>query len=368
MQYVMESEAGTKVIINKKLVDYFSGCGYFGFQSHPEVVYAAGDAARKYGISSATTPTFYGNNPILIDLQKKITRFFGTKNALYYASGCFGNPILMEGLKDEYEMVFIDKESHYSSRVGTSLTGKPAVIFEHRNPEDLRQKIREHLKPSQRPLVVCDGIFPISGEISPLLEYKDVLNGIEGAAFCVDDAHATGVLGEKGYGTFEYFSMKSKKLYSSGTFSKALGGHGGVIAGDEELIMKLTKNSSLVNACSTIPIPSAAATAKAIEILYENPGLRKQLWSNVVYTKKGLRSIGFDINNTPSPIICINIKMGINAKTLQEELFKKDIAVTYVPEGGYTSVPKGGAIRISIFSTHTRDQIDRLIEEIKRTI
>ena len=93
MQYVMESEAGTKVIINKKLVDYFSGCGYFGFQSHPDVVYAAGDAARKYGISSATTPAFYGNNPILIDLQKKIARFFGTKNALYYASGCFGNPI-----------------------------------------------------------------------------------------------------------------------------------------------------------------------------------------------------------------------------------------------------------------------------------
>jgi 8-amino-7-oxononanoate synthase len=368
MQYIMESEAGTKVIINKKLVDYFSGCGYFGFQAHPEVVHAAGDAARKYGISSATTPAFYGNNPILIDLQKKITRFFGTKDALYYASGCFGNPIIMEGLKDEYEIVFIDKESHYSSRVGTSLAGKPVVLFEHRNPEDLRQKIRHHLKPSQRPLVVCDGIFPISGEISPLLEYKSVLNGIEGAAFCVDDAHATGVLGEKGYGTFEYFGMKGEKLYSSGTFSKAMGGHGGVIAGDEGLIVKLKNNSSLVNACSTIPIPSAAATAKAIEILNENPGLRNQLWSNVAYTKKGLRSIGFEINNTPSPIICISIKMGINAKTLQEELFKKDIAVTYVPEGGYTSVPKGGAIRISIFSTHTRNQIDRLIEEIKRTV
>jgi len=368
MQYVMESEAAAKVIINKKLVDYFSGCGYFGFQSHLEVVDAAGDAARKYGISSATTPAFYGNNPVLIDLQKKITRFFGTKNALYYASGCFGSPILMEGLKDEYEIIFIDKESHYSSRVGISLSGKPTFIFEHRNPEDLRQKIKQHLKPSQRPLVVCDGIFPISGEISPLPEYKEVLNGIEGAVFCVDDAHATGVIGEKGYGTFEYFGMKGKKLYSSGTFSKALGGHGGIIAGGEEYIMKLKKNSSLANACSTIPIPAAAATAKAIEILYKNPGMRKQLWSNVAYTKRGLRSIGFDINHTPVPIICLSTKGGIDAKTLQEKLFKKDIAVIYVPEGGYTSVPKGGALRISIFSTHTRDQIDRLLEEIKRII
>jgi 8-amino-7-oxononanoate synthase len=368
MQYIMESEAGNKAIINKRLVDYFSGCGYFCFQTHPDVVQAACEATQRYGISSATTSAFYGNNPALIDLEEKAARFFGTAGILYYVSGCFGTPILLEGMKEEYDVIFIDKESHYSSRVATSLINKPVIIFEHRNPADLNDKIKRHLKPSQRPMIVCDGVFPVSGELSPIPSYIEILEGIEGASFCVDDAHATGVIGEKGYGTYEYFGIKGKGFYASGTLSKALGGHGGIITGDENFIRKLKGKSTLANACSAVPIPVAAANATALDILYNNPGLRKQLWENVAYAKNKLRETGFNINNTPVPIICLNMEKGINAEKLQQELFKKDIAVTYVPEGAYTSVPKGGALRISIFSAHSREQIDRLIDEIKKAV
>ena len=183
---------------------------------------------------------------------------------------------------------------------------------------------------------------------------------------CVDDAHATGVIGEKGRGSFEYFGLKDERLYSSGTLSKALGGHGGIIAGDKEFIERLKEKSKIPYASSAPPTPAAAATAKAIEILSKNPGLRKKLWANVAYAKTGLRDLGFYIDDTPVPIICLHSKKDVDLEALQLNLLKKGIAVFYVPGKTYSSVPESGAIRIAIFSSHTKDQIGRLIEEIKR--
>lgn len=387
--YLMESPPGPKTIINGKMVDYFSGSGYFGLQGNPEVIEAACEAVKKYGISSATSPLVFGNNPVLQQLEANACKFFGTERVIHYVSGFFGNTILLEGLKDQYDIIFVDEESHYSGLHAASFIEKltlPVIYFKHRDADDLKKKLEENIKKEpndsenkkkvKRPLLLCDGIFPISGEISPIPDYREVLSNYKGAIICVDDAHATGVIGEKGHGTFEHFGLKEEKeeekvrLYSAGTLSKAIGGHGGIIAGSKEFIEILYRNSKIPFAASITPIPAAAATAKALEILYEDPGLRQQLWDNVYYAREGLRSIDFTITDSPVPIICVGSesKKSIDLKRLQEKLFKKDLAVIYLPGGMYTSVPAGGAIRISIFSTHTRAQIDRLITTIKEVI
>lgn len=363
--YIMESAPGARTIIDGKEVDYFCGCGYYGLQGHPELITAACEAVKKYGIGSATSRSGYGDNPVLLEVEAKASKFFGTESALYYVSGYLGNSILLQGLEDHYEIIFVDKESHYSVMDGAALVDKPLVLFSHLDPHDLRGKIKKHLKRSQRPLLICDGIFPVSGEISPVLDYLEVLREFDGSIICVDDAHAIGVIGEKGRGSFEFFGLEDERLYSSGTLSKALGGHGGIIARDREFIERLKEKSKIPYASSAPPTPAAAATAMALEVLSKNPDLRKKLWDNVAYAKKGLRDLGFDINDTPVPIICLHSKEGIDLETLQLSLLKKRIAVLYVPGKTYSSVPESGAIRIAIFSSHSKEQIDRLIEEIK---
>jgi len=366
--YVMESAPGPRAFINGKEVDYFCGCGYFCLQSHPEVIKVAIEAVKKYGIGSATSRSGYGNNPLLLEVEKNASKFFGTESSFYFASGYLGNSILLQGLRDEYEIIYLDSESHYSVRDGAAMAGKPVVTFSHLDAEDLKKKISLSLKPSERPLVACDGIFPVSGEISPLPEYQKVLEKFEGAILCVDDAHAIGIIGEKGRGSFEYFELKADRIYFSGTLSKAVGGHGGIIAGDKEFIEKLKEKSQIPDASSAASSPVAAASAKALEILERNPGLRKKLWENVAYAKKRFRALGFDIDDTPVPIICLRAKKGVDLKAIQLELFERGIAVLYVARGGYSSVPEGGAIRIAIFSVHSQEQIDRLITEIKRLL
>lgn len=368
--YLMESAPGPRTSINGKEVDYFSGCGYYDFHGHPEIIKAACEAVNKYGTSSATSPLVYGNNPVLPEVVKNACKLFDSENALYFVSGFLGNSILLDGLRDRYDIVFVDEESHYSVLHAASISQKPVVKFRYMDVDDFKNKVRENIKPSQRPLLICDGIFPISGDISPIPEYKMVLDQYENPIICVDDAHATGVIGEKGKGTYEYFGVQGDRLYSSGTLSKALGGHGGLICGSKELINRLNEKSNIHHAGSPAPIPAAAATAKALEILIKNPGLRKQLWDNVSYAKQSFRELGFDMNDSPVPIICLHAKSKkeINFESLQLELFEKELAVTYLPAGRYTSVPAGGAIRISIFSSHTREQIDRLVTTIKKLI
>lgn len=365
--YLMESAPGARTIFNRKEVDYFCGTGYYGLQGDQEIINAACEAAQKYGIGSATSRLGFGNNPVLIEVEERAAEFFETESALYYVSGYLGNSILLQGLRDKYDIIFVDGESHYSVIDGASMAQKPVVTFAHMDASDLRSRLREKLIPGKRPLVICDGIFPVSGDISPLPDYVKVLEEFEPSMICIDDAHATAVIGLKGQGTLEYFGLRARNFYSSGTLSKAVGGHGGIIAGEKEFIERLRRLSNIPYSSSAVPTPAAAATAKALQILSTRPELRRKLWDNVLYAKKALRKLGFQTNDTPVPIICLKVK-NADMKVLQEELFSKGIAVLYVPPGAYSSVPETGALRIAIFSTHTREQINRLIDEIKRLI
>jgi len=365
--YLMESAPDARTVVNGKEVDYFCGTGYFGLQGHPELIEASCEAMKKYGIGSATSRFGYGDNPVLLDVEKKASEFFEKEGALYYVSGYMGNSVLLQGLHEKYDIIFVDEASHYSILDGVFLTRKPVVTFSHLNAEDLKNKIREHIKPSQRPLIACDGVFPVSGAISPIPDYHEVLDAMDEALICVDDAHATGVLGEKGRGTYEYFGIQGERLYASTTLSKALGGHGGVIAGDREFIDKLRRTSSIVRGASPVSTPAAAATAKGLEIYMRKSELRTMLWNKVAYARNSFKKLDFAMPDTPVPIICL-YRQGIDLKSLQLKLFEQDIAVLYTPGGSYSSVPEDGAIRIAIFSTHTKDQIDRLVGEIEKLI
>lgn len=293
-------------------------------------------------------------------LRKRRRVFFEAERALYFVSGYLGNAILLQGLASQYEAIFVDQESHYSVMDGIAMVNKPTTIFAHRDPDDLRHKLKTKLFSGQRPLVISDGIFPASGEIAPLRDYDQVLAQYDQALLCVDDAHATGVLGRKGQGTLEYCHVQGEGRYSTGTMSKAFGGHGGIITGSESFIDRLNVGSRLPMASSPVPIPAAAATAKSLEILSGQPEFRQQLWSNVAYAKNAFRTMGFHaIPETPVPIICLSAK-GVDLQAIQQHLFKEGIVVHYVPGGSYSSVPASGAIRVAIFSTHSRKQIDRL--------
>ena len=361
----MNSAPGAQAVINGREVDYFCGTGYYTLQADSRLIDAACEASRRYGLSSATTRAGFGNNPVLLAVEEKAALFFEAEAALYYVSGYLGNGILLQGLAPEYDLIFVDEESHYSVMDGAAVARKPLVSFAHCDVDDLAEKLKMELKPGQRPLILSDGVFPTSGVIPPLSDYDRLLSQYPGGLLCVDDAHATGVLGEKGQGTLEYCGIAGPGRYSSGTLSKAFGGHGGIITGTAHFIETLKQRAKVFNGSSSVPVPAAAATAKALDILSTQPAMRQQLWGNVAYAKAAFRALGFEgIADSPVPIICLSDKR-LDLAAVQQQLLRQGMATFYVPDGAYSSVPEGGAIRIAIFSSHSKTQIDRLVQAVK---
>jgi glycine C-acetyltransferase/8-amino-7-oxononanoate synthase len=217
--------------------------------------------------------------------------------------------------------------------------------------------------------VISDGVFPVTGAIAPVPDYINVLESYDNSIICTDDAHAVGVIGEKGQGCYEYHSLSHPRLFSSATLSKAFGGYGGIIACSLELREKLINNARVCFASSAPPVPAAGASAKALEVLYNHPEVISELWDNVAHTKKGFRSLGFEVDETPVPIIPL-FSDTADIKTLPEKLKSRGIVISRFYTGGddYSSVPEGGCVRIALFANHSKEQIDRLIKAIGEVI
>ncbi len=370
MTYTMQSPVGPRVVINGRERDYFAGCSYLGLQSHPALIQAAVEAVQRYGLGTATSRGGYGEHPIYTAIEAAAARFFGTEAALYYVSAYLGNTILLQALRGDYERVFVDEAAHFSVWDGVRAAGAPAVAFRHLDADDLRRQLREQLGPGERPLVISDGVFPVSGEIAAVPDYVCVLAGYEGAILCLDDAHATGVLGPSGRGTLDYWRSRSEgfripeglRIYTAHTLSKALGSHGGVIAGDCALIERLRRDAAAFGATSPSPLPAAAAAAVALDLVKGPSQLREALWANVARARAGLRGLGWDLADTPVPIICLAQRPGLDLASIQSALFARDICVAHVTR--YSSTPPGGALRVAIFATHRSEQIDRLVDEM----
>lgn len=364
----MESAPGARTLINGRWRDYFSGTGYLGLQGHPDLIAAAARALAQYGLTSGTSRGGYGEHPVFHDVEAAGAAFFGQERSLYTVSAYLGSGVLLEGLREEYDRVYLDDAAHFSVREAAHASGVPVHAYEHCEPGSLKAALAATLGPGQRPLVLTDGVFPISGEIAPLPDYVDVLAPYLGAALCVDDAHATGVIGKRGRGALEYLGVTAGpvRCYTAYTLSKAIGGHGGLIAGGAVFVDQLWHNAHALAGSSPAPIPAAAASAWALDYVATHPELRQRLWANVRRARDGFRGLGWDLEDSPIPIVCLRARSGLDLARIQSELFARDLCVAHITR--YSSTPEGGALRVAIFASHSDEQIDRLLAEVEKLL
>jgi len=360
--YVMGSAPGAETVINGRRCLYFGGTGYYAFQQHPELLNAARDALRQYGMHSATSRNIYGTTPVYLEVEKKAAEFFATEDAAYLASGYLSNIAGLQGLfqTGRYDLFMVDERAHYSITDFVYAPRKPVFTFAHVDPEDLRKQLKAHVKAGERPLVISDGIFPTFGVVAPVPEYVKVLEPYQGAIW-LDDAHAIGVLGPHGRGTYEYYGLASDNLFFGGTLSKAIGAFGGIVPGKKNLIQAI-RAGHIMNGATAAPSPAAGAAIRGMTLLMEHPELREQLWKNARTLKTGLKQLGFPMNDTPVPVAAWTLKSGQEMDRVHDELMKRGICIQRTQ---YVGAGPEGALRAVVFATHTTEQIQRLLAELK---
>ena len=207
-KFIMQGAPGALTIINGKECLYFGGTSYYELHNHPEVIQAASEAIKKYGMNSATSRNGFGTTPLLVEIEKKAAEFFETEDAAYLASGYLSNMAGVQALLniESFDAIFIDHLSHYSIFDAAYSVHKPVFTFKHMDVEDLKNKLKQHLSPGQRPLLISDGIFPVFGRLAPVPDYLRILKPYNGLVW-LDDAHGLGIMGEKGRGTAEFYDI-----------------------------------------------------------------------------------------------------------------------------------------------------------------
>ena len=252
-------------------------------------------------------------------------------------------------------------------------------MFRHRDVDHAAELLAAHVQPGRRALIMTDGVFPVSGHLAPLAEYLAILDRYDGSMLLVDDAHGLAVLGDEGRGSLEWAGVAAERInrlddglpsgsrvFHSATLSKAIGGHGGVIAGTTAFLDRVRRASGWVRAASAPAAPVAAATAKALEIVQGDPALRGRLATNVKMLRSGLRNLGLEVEDSPSPIMGISLESAEAMQAVQRRLLDVGIAVAYTRD--YAGAGPLGMLRIAVFATHTPVMIERLVEGLRRAL
>ena len=352
----------TVVVIEGKCRIMMGSNNYLGLTHHPEVLAAAQAALERYGSGCTGSRFLNGTLDLHEQLEAELAEFLGKEACLVFSTGYQANLGVISALVGRGEVVFLDKLDHASIVDGAKMSHGQTERFNHGDLGSLERKLAR-LPSGTGTMIVVDGIYSMEGDIADLPGLSKVARRY-GAALVVDDAHSVGVLGPKGEGTATHFGMTDEIDLIVGTFSKSLASIGGFAAGDESVIHFLKHTARPMIFTAALPPANTAGVLAALHVLRREPERRERLWDNARRLQDGLRSLGFDIGHTETPIVPVLIGATETTFLFWRRLF--DAGVFTNPVVPPAVPPSHGRLRTSLMATHTDDQIDRALETFGR--
>ena len=320
----LESSNEPRCTIEGKPTIMLSANNYLNLTTHPKVVEAMISATRKYGSGSGSVRAIAGTMDIHLEAEKKVAEFKKVESSLIYSAGYTANvgliPTLVSGPQD---VIISDELNHGSIIDGVRLTKASRGVYAHNDMGELEAVLRQH-QDSERKLIITDGVFSMDGDMAPLDEIHKLAEQYD-AMIYVDDCHGEGVLGDGGAGIVDHFKLQGKVDFEVGSFSKALGVQGGILAGSEMTRTHALNHSRSWLLSGSQPPGVAAAQKAAVEVLMEEPEHHQRLWENTNYFRKELQNLGFDTGVSTTPIIPVMCGESSVAKSMTNSLAKHGV-------------------------------------------
>jgi glycine C-acetyltransferase len=353
----LEGPSTPRCMVEGKEVIMFCSNNYLNLSNHPRLIRAAQEAATKYGAGSGSVRPIAGTMDIHLEVEEAVARFKGTEDSLIYQTGFAANAGLVPQLVEKGDIVISDELNHGSIIDGVRLTKASRGIYPHKDMGELEKVLKEADDQYRRILVVTDGVFSMDGDIAPMSDIVKLANEY-GAMTYVDDAHGEGVLGG-GRGMGAHFGLEGKIDVEMGTFSKAFGVVGGLIAGSHDLKMFALNKSRTWLLSGSHPPQVAAVQLEAVRVLEEEPEHNKRLWDNTNYLKKELVSMGFNTGYSETPITPVIVGASDLAVKLSEGLWEENV---YALPIVFPMVARDAArIRNMMNAGHTQEDLNHAL-------
>ena len=329
---------------------------YLGLTHDARVQQAAMQAIQQYGTGSGGARLTSGSFPLFKELEIAIANFKGTEQSLVFNTGYMANVGTITALMNKYSVIISDELNHASIIDGCRLSGAHIERYKHKDVEHV-EYILKNYKFAYK-MIITDGVFSMDGDIAPLDRLYE-LSKEYNALLMVDDAHATGVIGN-GRGTAHHFGLTDVDV-QLGTLSKALGSVGGYVAGRKELIEYLINYSRSFIFSTALSPADIGAALEALRIVRNEPSVVDTLRDNTVYMAHKLQAMGIDCDDE-TPIFPIVVGENDRALTLARELEERGIIITAIRP---PTVPVGESrLRMTVTAAHSKEQLDYVAQTL----
>ena len=368
----VDSAQGPRIEIGGKSFLNFSPNDYLGLANDPALKEAAIKAVEQFGAGSGASRLICGSLAPFHQLEQALADFKRTEAALTFSTGYATAIGTICALLGRADIIILDKLVHASIVDAAKLSGAKLRVFSHNDLNDLEYKLKwagkiskaESGKRKAEILVVTESIFSMDGDAAPLREIV-ALKERFGAWLMVDEAHATGIIGEAGRGLAEELGLSSQIEIQMGTLGKALGASGGYICGSRVLIDCLV-NHARSFIFSTAPVPAAAAAATAaIQFVQSSEGetRQKRLRARVAEWQSQIANRKSQIPGAIIPIIIGDESKAVAAAT---KLREQNI---FVPAIRYPTVARGKArLRVTLTASHSAGDVATLVRALEQIV
>ena len=358
----LEGASEPRCVIDGREMLMLSANNYLNLTTHPKVVEASVQATKKYGAGSGSVRAIAGTMDLHLEAERVCADFKEVEASLIYSAGYTTNvgliPTLVKGPED---VIISDELNHGSIIDGVRLTKASRAVYPHNDMGALESVLKDH-EDSERKLIITDGVFSMDGDIAPLDEIADLADEY-GAMTFVDDCHGEGVLGD-GRGIVSHFGLQGRVTFEVGSFSKALGVQGGILAGSNDVREHALNHSRSWLLSGSQPPGVAAAQKAAIEVLMDEPEHVRRLWDNTTYFKSELDSMGFDTGVSETPIIPVMCGDSKRAQDLASAMREEGVMVGAIV---FPMVSREKArVRTQMSSGLSSQELDTVLESFER--
>ncbi len=364
LQITMPSDPGWVVRDGQRLLNV-SANDYLGLSRHPALIERSAAWAARYGTGAGASRLVSGTFEVHARLESRIARFKQCEAALLFASGWQANasvlPALIRALSSNASpprtlpLVFADQLNHASLHHGCAAGSAEQIRFRHNDLDHLEALLDERRGGEGGRLILTESVFSMDGDRADIAGLAAIARR-HGAFLYLDEAHATGVLGQQGRGLAAGADGVGCVM---GTFSKAMGSFGAYVAGSRALC------DYLLNACSgfiyttALPPPVLGAIDAALDLV---PGMERErahLASQSARLRASLHQLGIDTAGSSSQIVPAVMGEPERALAASRALARRGVlGIAIRPP----TVPRGGSrIRFALSSAHDVSAIDHLL-------
>ena len=354
---------GVRLEVDGQWLTGFCSNDYLGLSQQFEVVAALQDAASREGVGSSASHLVCGHHALHAQLEQEMADWLGYPRALLFDSGYAANLAVQQALLGEDGDVCVqDRLNHASLLDATRLAGCRLRRYPHLDSEGAMRQLKH--TPEGAAMLATDGVFSMDGDIAPLRSLALVAR-LQQALFYVDDAHGVGVVGNGGRGCVADAGLGVNEVpLQLATLGKALGGHGAVVLGEENLIGHLAETARPYIYTTALPPAQIAASLAAVKLARRDHWRRDKLTELIGLFRDGARRHGLELMPSETPIQPLLCGDEATVMALSMALEQSGFLVSAIRP---PTVPEGKArLRVTLSALHGTDQVKALVDAIAK--